>query len=187
MKMKKRFRKLMSVIMVCAMLICMTNGLQLNMLTAKAATYSGACGPSLNWSLDTQTGVLAITGSGWMANYSPSGSPWYSYRNSISSVELSDEMTNIGSYAFENCSNLSGNLIIPGSITDIGNTAFYGCSGFVGIVVDPENTVYDSRGNCNALIEISSNGRTMLFAFFQVMVTRMSTCLRIMNIMCKNG
>ena len=37
---------------------------------ASAATYSGSCGTKLNWSLDTATGVLTITGSGKMADYS---------------------------------------------------------------------------------------------------------------------
>lgn len=41
-------------------------------------------------------------------------------------------VTDIGSYAFENCSRLTGSLAIPNSVTSIGNGAFRGCSGFRG-------------------------------------------------------
>ena len=41
-------------------------------------------------------------------------------------------VTDIGSYAFDNCSELTGSLVIPNSVTSIGNCAFRGCSGFRG-------------------------------------------------------
>jgi len=41
-------------------------------------------------------------------------------------------VTDIGSYAFDNCSRLTGSLVIPNSVTSIGNGAFRGCSGFRG-------------------------------------------------------
>ena len=37
-------------------------------------------------------------------------------------------VTNIGSFAFENCSGLTS-VTIPDSVTNIGQSAFYGCSG----------------------------------------------------------
>ena len=42
-------------------------------------------------------------------------------------------------------------------MTSIGDRAFSGCSGLNSIVVESGNTVYDSRENCNAIIETSSN------------------------------
>ena len=35
-------------------------------LTASAESYSGTCGENLTWTLDTDTGILAITGTGAM-------------------------------------------------------------------------------------------------------------------------
>ena len=44
-------------------------------------------------------------------------------------------LTSINSYAFYNCSNLSGSLYIPSSVTTIGEGAFYGCNGFTSMTV----------------------------------------------------
>ena len=47
-----------------------------------AAIYSGTCGKNVYWSLNTETGVLDITGSGAMVNCSSSTSaPWHSNRD----------------------------------------------------------------------------------------------------------
>lgn len=54
------------------------------------------------------------------------GAPWYSYRESILSVVISDGVTSIGDNAFSWCSLTS--ITIPNSVTSIGNYAFDGCS-----------------------------------------------------------
>ena len=96
--------------------------------TAKAETYSGTCGDNLNWSLDTEIGLLKITGTGRMTSYSFDDlSPWYSYISSIKSVEIDNGVTSIGSMAFYGCSGLTS-INIPNSVTSIGNYAFNGCS-----------------------------------------------------------
>ena len=46
---------------------------------------------------------------------------------------------------------------IPNSVTKIGDGTFRGCSGLTSIKVDSANSVYDSRGNCNAIIETATN------------------------------
>lgn len=62
----------------------------------------------------------------------------------------------IGYSAFYGCSNLTS-IAIPAIVTSIERSAFYGCEGLTKIKVDRENTKYDSRENCNAIIETSSN------------------------------
>ncbi|MBQ6237201.1 MAG: leucine-rich repeat domain-containing protein [Bacteroidales bacterium] len=39
----------------------------------------------------------------------------------------------------------------------LGEHVFDGCSSLSTITIDPENTVFDSRNDCNAIIETSSN------------------------------
>ena len=65
-------------------------------------------------------------------------------------------VTAIGQSAFSSETGIS-TLTIPNSVLSIGNSAFAGCSGLTSISVDPSNTVYDSRNNCNAIIETATN------------------------------
>ncbi len=70
---------------------------------------------------------------------------------------IPNSVTSIENRAFKNCSGLTGTLTIPNSVTSIGYEAFLACSGLTRIIVSSGNTKYDSRNNCNAIIETSSN------------------------------
>ena len=69
---------------------------------------------------------------------------------------LGSGVTSIGAWAFNSCDGLTGVLNIPSNVASIGEDAFVYCK-FDGIVVDPENPNYDSRNDCNAIIETSTN------------------------------
>lgn len=95
------------------------------------------------------------------------------------SADIGDCVTAIGADAFAGCSSLT-NVTIPDSVVTISGSAFYGCSALTSvsipsgvtsistsafrndnslssITVDANNTVYDSRNNCNAIINTSTN------------------------------
>ena len=74
----------------------------------------------------------------------------------LTSVTIPNSVTSIGIEAFRNCYRLES-VTLPASVTSIGNVAFNGCSGLMSIVVNSGNPKYDSRNNCNAIIETSSN------------------------------
>ncbi len=80
----------------------------------------------------------------------------------LTSIEIPSSVTSIGYHAFVNCWNLTS-IEIPSSVTSIGEQAFTDCNGLTSIVVDEGNTTYDSRNNCNAIIETASN--TLIFGF----------------------
>ena len=65
-------------------------------------------------------------------------------------------VTAIGGWAFLYCSRLTS-IEIPNSVTTIGNSAFRDCSSLASISVAAGNTTYDSRDNCNAIIETATN------------------------------
>ena len=74
----------------------------------------------------------------------------------LTSVTIPNSVTSIGSRAFEGCTRLKS-VTIGNSVTSIGNYAFRGCSGLTSIKVESGNSVYDSRENCNAIIETATN------------------------------
>ena len=65
-------------------------------------------------------------------------------------------VTRIGDHAFSNSKGLTS-ITIPESIWSIGEASFEGCTQLSSIVVDENNTSYDSRNNCNAIIETATN------------------------------
>ena len=75
---------------------------------------------------------------------------------SLLSLSIPNSVTDIGDYAFYDCSGLTS-LIIPNSVSSIGYGAFARCRELISIEVSSGNTVYDSRENCNAIIETASN------------------------------
>ena len=74
----------------------------------------------------------------------------------LTSITIPNSVTSIGTQAFRSCSGLTS-ITIPNSVTSIGEDAFISCSSLTSIVVEEGNTIYDSRENCNAIIETNSN------------------------------
>ena len=99
-----------------ALLVCLVCALS---VSASAETYKGSCGSYAKWTLDTDTGVLNITGYGEMTTTS-----WSSHRTYIKSVVIEDGVTNLCDNAFSECRNLEY-VYLPESITTIGERAFY--------------------------------------------------------------
>ena len=66
-----------------------------------------------------------------------------------------DGVKEIGMIAFKDME--LKDIKIPASVTSIDSTAFEGCKSHASISVDKGNTVYDSREDCNAVIESASN------------------------------
>ena len=74
----------------------------------------------------------------------------------ITSINIPNSVRNIGLSAFAHCTGLT-NVNIPNSVTEIGGNEFIGCNVLANVFVDSGNTMYDSRNNCNAIIETSTN------------------------------
>lgn len=74
----------------------------------------------------------------------------------LTTVTISDGVISIDDNAFSSCNSLSS-ITIPKSVTFIGKSVFGGCRSLVSINVDEDNKVYDSRDNCNAIIETATN------------------------------
>lgn len=79
---------------------------------------------------------------------------------SMTSINFPSSLIAISTEAFAECKLLT-TISIPASVRYISINAFQSCSGIASMVVDPDNKVYDSRDNCNAIIETKSN--TLVF------------------------
>lgn len=78
----------------------------------------------------------------------------------ITGLTIPSSVTSIGSYAFCNCSGITGNLSLPGSLTNLEDGAFYGCYNLNGSVSIPASL--KQLGSfcffeCNAIQSFSVN------------------------------
>ena len=83
-------------------------------------------------------------------------------------------VSEIGNYAFNNCSELTS-VTIGKSITQIDRSIFYDCKKLSHINVDPENPVFDSREDCNAIIETSTN--TLIYGCKETIIPNSVTAI----------
>ena len=140
----------------------------------------GICGDNARYHWNPTTQTLTISGTGAMTDYADQSTrPWLSYKdglqtvviepgvtrvgtyafyscNKITSLTIGSDVTSIGANAFDGCSSLSS-IHIPASVTSIGEDVFANCTNVPAITVAAGNTVYDSRDNCNAIIETNTN------------------------------
>ena len=80
------------------------------------------------WSLDTETGVLSLTGSGILPDYNTTDTtPWYTNRDSIVSVVIGEGISHIGDSAFAHLEKLTA-VTLPESLLSLGDSAFAHCT-----------------------------------------------------------
>ena len=175
-------KKVISLFLSVAMLLSIVSVVD---FSAFADVKTGKCGDNVTYSLDTSTGVLTISGTGKMTDYSYHNySPFYQNTNiesvsiedgvtsigesafdsctSLTSVTIPDSVTSIGSYAFEDCSSLTS-VTIPNSVTSIGDSAFLRCASLISITIPNSVTSIGWRAfeNCTSLtsIEVLENNK----------------------------
>ena len=74
----------------------------------------------------------------------------------LTNITIPNSVTRIAFYVFKDCTNLTS-ITISNSVTSIGNGIFENCPKLEKIVVLNGNTTFDSRDNCNAIIETATN------------------------------
>ena len=79
---------------------------------------------------------------------------YYCYK--LQSATIPESVTAIGEKAFSTCNALTS-ITIPKSIRTLAGSAFASCENLTSIRVDANNPYYDSRDNCNAVMEKTTN------------------------------
>ena len=168
-------KKLLPLILVCCMLAAL---FAVSVTAADDIVASGDCGASgsnVKWSLDDK-GNLSITGTGAMKDYN-NGGPWTKNSSIITSLTISDGVTDIGEYSFYSLSRLA-KVSIPDSVTRIKKCAFRQCSSLTKITFpDGVSNIEDAVfGGCSNLLSftISDNVASIGMYAFQ-------NCARLTN------
>lgn len=123
---------------------------------------SGTCGENVTYSLNENTGILTISGTGAITDFHgsgdfddyTSGSPFYN-NDKIKTVIIEEGVTRIGDLTFESCESII-NVTIAETVTSIGSYAFSGCTGLKNITL-PENLTnieYEAFAYCVSLESI---------------------------------
>ena len=100
-----------------------------DMTVADGRPTSGSVGENITWELNA-SGHLTISGEGSLYvddNLNTEAAPWYSQRNEIKSVSISEDITDLGGGVFANCNNLT-NVKLPKGLLDIGYDTFLNCT-----------------------------------------------------------
>lgn len=113
--------------------------------TLSSVRDHGSCGADATWSLDYY-GNLTISGSGDMS-WSGDEAPWYQYRDDISTVNISDDITSIASNAFKECMYMN-TCNLPASLVTIGNSAFESCYELENVTLPDTVTTIGDRAFC---------------------------------------
>lgn len=99
---------------------------------------SGTCGESATWSISAE-GVLTISGTGAIGDYTENDAPWQSLRADITAIVIEKGITRIGNYAFHDCW-VATSAVLPEGLVEIGENAFRSCGALEEIDLPPELT-----------------------------------------------
>ena len=92
---------------------------------AAAEITTGQCGDEVNWSFDSETGVVTVTGTGpmWDYHYENNPSP-FDNNSSVESAVIGEGVTSVGAWFFEDCRYVH-DVSLPLTLQRIGNGAFF--------------------------------------------------------------
>ena len=124
-------------------------------------TLVGGCKNTIIPNSVTNIGAGAFSGSGLTAITIPNsvtkiGEGAFGNCSGLTVITIPNSVTDIDRSAFTGCSGLTS-ITIPNSVTSIGYDVFANCSNLESIEVESNNTVYDSRNHCNAIIKTTEN------------------------------
>ena len=111
---------------------------------------------SLTYYTNTVTVPQSVTYNGVTYKVTSIGKGAFAVNRRLKKVNLPESVVSIQGNAFTCCDDMQS-IYIPKSVKDIEYGAFYGCIGLNSVVVDKDNKNYDSRNNCNGIIETETS------------------------------
>jgi len=123
----------------------------------------GTCGDKLSWEYDKTSQTLTILGSGAMTNYKNFQSvPWKAFGQDIKFLKIKNGVTEIGAYAFSDCTNLI-EVDFPNSLLRIGSNSFLDCKNLSSITIPYSVHIieYSAFCYCSKLKDVSISNPTI--------------------------
>lgn len=126
-----------------------------NHIEAGFEVFSGTTG-SCTWSLDNETLILTISGTGAMEDYHAQITP--PWGRNIKSVVIEEGVTHIGAFAFNNCTALTS-VTMGETLTSIGEQAFGKCAALSELTFGKSLRTIGKYAfsNCSALSTVTFN------------------------------
>ena len=112
-------------------------------------TIEDWCNASINFFVFDEYSIMEYSGHFYMLNE-------YNEYEEVTKIVIPETITKIGAYQFCGFKRIV-KIVIPYSVKEIGFAAFKGCQNLTSIIVDEKNPRYDSRNNCNAIIDTQTN------------------------------
>ncbi len=139
---------------------------------------SGKCGDNARWYYYEDEKTLIISGTGATETESTKTGAAYStlpfekavvkegiteldnyafaYCKSLEEISLPDTLEILNAFMFSGCEKLKS-VTVPKNVSFVGTMMFDKCYALEELIVDPENKVFDSRDNCNAIVNTETN------------------------------
>lgn len=126
-------------------------------LPARADTASGTCGDGIEWGLEGST--LVISGNGPMENFEEGAAPWGDYKDTITAVRISGNVTTVGDNAFTNYDSIT-EVDFGTAMHTLGKHSFQGCDGLTSIHLPGTFRIFDEEclRDCANLTAIHCEG-----------------------------
>ena len=117
---------------------------------------SGKLNGDMAWVLDGDTGTLTVSGTGAIPSYRFSEPPWYSYRESVGAIVVSEGITEVGERAFYWCTNCT-EVTLPDSLIAIREYGFNNLRALQYITLPPKLEILEfcAFSECTALQTIT--------------------------------
>lgn len=138
-------------VFICLMALCLLP------VAAGAETASGECGEGITWSLDG--GTLTISGNGPMEDFAEGGAPWQGYKDQITQVVLSGNVTTVGAYSFQDYDGIT-DVDFGSALHTLGEHSFEYCDGLTSIHLPSTFRIFgeNSLHSCKNLTAIHCEG-----------------------------
>ena len=151
---------------------------------ASAEVVEYSCGTNVTATLDTETGVMTISGTGAMTDYRYVGQrPWQAKVSDITKCVVEEGVTGVGALTFYGCEKMTS-VLLASTVNKIGARAFQGCTYLTTVIYEGENELsvgsraFDNVAE-NAVFYVKDGMKDYFIGVFDIEVKEITLALDI--------